>query len=178
MKVSCKFIPSDQLHLIGKGSIEKIGNMHLVEVDFLLFDQMHALLKRIFDVILSGFLISLTFPFHLYFRLFSTLEKQNIWGKGSNKIITIYYSTNIIWIRELGLLLAVFKGDMSLVGSQIVPLNRTDPCLLIKPGITGLSQQKNVEINPTQLRSFDEYYIQNYSFVFDLEILLKSLLKI
>ena len=67
---------------------------------------------------------------------------------------------------------------MSLVGSHVINTNKDAPNLLFKPGITGLSQQKNIEINPQQLRCFDEYYIQNYSFSFDLEIILKSLFKI
>ena len=178
MKVSYKFIPSDERHLIGKGTIEKIGGMQLVEVDFILFDQMHAFFKRAFDVIVSGILILCISPIHLYYRLFSSVNNVNIWGKNSNKITIIQYPARFTWVRELGLLFSVFIGNLSFVGSRIVPLSEKDPKLLIKPGITGLSQQKKVELDPIQLRSFDEYYIQNYSFVFDLEIILKSLLKI
>ena len=52
----------------------------------------------------------------------------------------------------------------------------SDPNIMVKPGLTGLSQLKSIQVD--SYKSFDQYYIQNHSFIFDLEILLKSVLRI
>ena len=80
---------------------------------------------------------------------------------------------NNLWISDHFGLLGEFEINSN-VDLEIV--NRpTD--LIFKPGLTGLGNLKTHNIL-RNLTLFDEYYMQNQSFLFNLEILLKSMLKI
>ena len=86
-------------------------------------------------------------------------------------------------LDELPQFINVLKGEMSLVGPrpEVIPIVKKykdwqKEVLKIKPGITGLAQisgRQELSIN-TKLK-MDLYYIENYSFLFDLEIILKTI---
>ncbi|MCL5113381.1 MAG: sugar transferase [Patescibacteria group bacterium] len=84
-------------------------------------------------------------------------------------------------IDELPQLLNVIKGDISLVGPRALDefeLNKYDKkdlILSIKSGLTGLAQiSGRREINFEERRNLDLYYVQNWSFWFDLIILART----
>jgi len=76
------------------------------------------------------------------------------------------------------LLWYIFRGDLSFVGSELVPADEPDPRLLFKPGMTGLAQLRKVSDQPEVTRSYDHYYLQHQSLTLDLEIILKALFRI
>jgi undecaprenyl phosphate N,N'-diacetylbacillosamine 1-phosphate transferase len=95
------------------------------------------------------------------------------------------------WIRKLSIdelpqLINVLKGDMSLVGPRpllfkYLPLytpeqrRRHD----VKPGITGWAQVNGRNsISWTDRFKYDVYYVDRISFMFDLKIILKTILKV
>lgn len=85
-------------------------------------------------------------------------------------------------LDELPQLFNVLKGDISLVGPRaLVPgelRNYGDRSLLlsVKSGLTGLAQVSGRrDISFQERRALDLYYIQNWSFRFDLQILLRTL---
>jgi exopolysaccharide biosynthesis polyprenyl glycosylphosphotransferase len=89
-------------------------------------------------------------------------------------------------LDEIPQLLNVLKGDMSLIGPRperpelIEEILKKYPLfkkrLLIKPGLTGWAQVKYDYVNDIKKMnvklSYDLYYINNLSFVFDLKIML------
>ncbi len=93
-------------------------------------------------------------------------------------------------LDEMPQFLNVLMGDMSIVGPRphTIPMNQTFKTQIerynsrhkIRPGITGLAQVKGYrgEIeNPHQIRSrvrLDYFYIYNWSFLLDLEIMVKT----
>lgn len=93
-------------------------------------------------------------------------------------------------LDEMPQFLNVLMGDMSIVGPRphTIPMNKTFKTKIerynsrhkIRPGITGLAQVKGFrgEIeNPYQIRSrvrLDYFYIYNWSFLLDLEIMVKT----
>ena len=98
----------------------------------------------------------------------------------------------LVRLDELPQILNVLQGDMSLVGpraewSRIVADYETKiPSYhlrhLVKPGITGWAQVNyrygsDLDDAIEKLR-YDLYYIKNYSLVLDIEILLKTILKV
>lgn len=84
-------------------------------------------------------------------------------------------------LDELPQLINVIKGDISLVGPRaLVPgelRNYGDRSLLltVKSGLTGLAQVSGRRsISFDERRALDLYYIQNWSVLFDLQILLRT----
>ena len=87
-------------------------------------------------------------------------------------------------IDELPQLINVIKGDMSIIGprpeesilsgiQQDLPefYNR----LQVKPGITGLAQvSAGYDISPEEKLKYDMEYIQYRNFLFDIKIVLKT----
>ncbi|MCK4968707.1 MAG: sugar transferase [Candidatus Aenigmarchaeota archaeon] len=91
------------------------------------------------------------------------------------------------WLRrsstdELAQLINVFKGEMSLVGprpheaKEVAQYQEKEKRLLnIKPGITGLSQVSGrSNLSFVEEVKLDTYYIENWSLLLDLAILLRT----
>jgi len=90
-------------------------------------------------------------------------------------------------LDELPQLWSVLKGDMSFVGPRPALFNQDDLIALrterkvhqLIPGITGWAQINGRDDIPIQKKvEFDEYYIKNQSFLFDMKILWMTFLKV
>ena len=90
-------------------------------------------------------------------------------------------------LDELPQLWSVLKGDMSFVGPRPALFNQDDLIALrtakgvhrLIPGITGWAQINGRDDLPIPVKvSFDEYYLKNRSFFFDLKILWMTFLKV
>jgi exopolysaccharide biosynthesis polyprenyl glycosylphosphotransferase len=111
---------------------------------------------------------------------------------GDNRITRVGRFLRLTRLDELPQIFNVLKGEMSIVGpraewSRIVADYETKiPSYhlrhLVKPGITGWAQVNyrygsGLDDAIEKLR-YDLYYIKNYSLVLDVEILLKTILKV
>jgi exopolysaccharide biosynthesis polyprenyl glycosylphosphotransferase len=109
-----------------------------------------------------------------------------------NRITPVGRLLRLVRLDELPQIFNVLRGEMSLVGpraewSRIVAEYETKiPSYhlrhLVKPGITGWAQVNfrygtGLDDAVEKLR-YDLYYIKNYSLVLDIEILLKTILKV
>ena len=88
-------------------------------------------------------------------------------------------------LDELPQLFNVLRGDISLVGPRaLIPqeLNRYEQkhkILNVKSGITGLAQISGRRDLPwEQRRKLDVYYVQNWSFAMDIQILFKTVVQV
>ena len=88
---------------------------------------------------------------------------------------------------ELPQLWSVLKGDMSFVGPRPALFNQDDLIALrtelgvhqLIPGITGWAQINGRDDIPIPKKvEFDEYYLKNQSFLFDMKILWMTFLKV
>lgn len=84
-------------------------------------------------------------------------------------------------IDELPQLFNVIRGDISLVGpralipQEINKSNRKNVILAVKAGVTGLAQVSGRrDISFEERRRLDVYYVQNWSIIFDIQILFKT----
>ncbi|MBR3135247.1 sugar transferase [Candidatus Saccharibacteria bacterium] len=84
-------------------------------------------------------------------------------------------------LDELPQLFNVLKGDISLVGPRaLVPGELKDYgdrslLLSVKSGLTGLAQVSGRrDISFDERRSLDLYYVQNWTFLMDIQILLRT----
>jgi len=106
----------------------------------------------------------------------------------SNKYLTsIGFFLRKFSLDELPQLYSVLKGDISFVGPRPALYNQDDLIGLrtnkgvhkIIPGITGWAQVNGRDELPIPVKvEFDEYYLKNRSFLFDLKILLKTFVKV
>jgi O-antigen biosynthesis protein WbqP len=90
-------------------------------------------------------------------------------------------------LDELPQLWSVLKGDMSLVGPRPALYNQENLVALrtgkgiqkLIPGITGWAQVNGRDELPIPVKvEFDEYYLKNRSFLFDLKILWLTFYKV
>ena len=105
-------------------------------------------------------------------------NKEQIWSINGSCVEIIHYQSIRPFIQGLSLLFMILNGTLSFVGSQIISICKNDPHLILKPGLTGLSHLKSIDIKEKYLWGFENYYAMHYSLVFDIEILLKSIFKI
>ena len=101
---------------------------------------------------------------------------MTFWGENSSTIDAKVFDSNNKLIRDTPLLISVFFGDISLVGSSMIESSENNPNLLCQPGITGLERIRNVKFDPDIRRAVEHYYIQNQNLKLDLEIIIKTLL--
>ena len=87
-------------------------------------------------------------------------------------------------IDEIPQVINILKGDMSLVGprpERIASLDDYDEeiskRLKVKPGITGLAQVSgNIYLDLNDRYKFDVYYVEHYSFLLDIKIIVRTFL--
>lgn len=89
-------------------------------------------------------------------------------------------------LDELPQLWTILKGDMSIVGPRPALFNQDDLIALrtekgvhsLTPGLTGIAQINGRDELPVPVKvEFDEYYLKNHSFLFDLKIIARTILK-
>jgi lipopolysaccharide/colanic/teichoic acid biosynthesis glycosyltransferase len=127
---------------------------------------------------------------------------QTVYGYNNGNIRVLKFRTTIVWgqrkalqyvsrvgavlrrtgIDGLPLLVNVLRGEMSIVGPA--PYNAEQVSLIqqwhrVKPGITGWAQVNGCcgdsDKMIRQRVEFDQYYIENWAFLFDLKIILMTL---
>lgn len=90
-------------------------------------------------------------------------------------------------LDELPQLYSILKGDMSFVGPRPALFNQDDLVTLrteqgihsLVPGLTGWAQINGRDELPIPMKvSYDKYYLENRSFLFDLKILFLTFLKV
>lgn len=132
-------------------------------------------------------------PFTMYkFRSMKTETEHDISMAEKNDARCTRFGAFIrkFSIDELPQLFNVLKGDMSLVGPRpeipyyVERYRKSIPLYMVKhyvkPGITGWAQVNDLRGGDTSIEErikYDLYYIENWSILFDIKILLKTLTK-
>jgi hypothetical protein len=168
--VNFHLVPNTLEVIIGKGSVDSLDELPLVQITYNIEKASHRALKRALDVCISLLLLISTYPFVYFKRILTGASRSN-------------------FILRLP---TVLSGKLSLVGPPIgslapkrrfdqAPLagNRSGPGLYLgKPGLTGLIQlQRTRSLTAEEQEQFNVYYAKNQSPALDIEILLKALLQ-
>ena len=178
LHLTYRMVPHQQDILIGKASVEEIGKLSFIQIEYSLFHRFHRLTKRTFDIIFAAILLILFSP-ALLFRIFQGLPvKMYFWGESGKKITAYLFPSDSKFIHELLLLWSVFIGDMSFVGASLVNSSEDNPDLICKPGLTGLGRIQKLSSNSDDHQHFDHYYVQNQNITLDIEIMLKTVLSL
>jgi len=176
LRLTYRIVPKDRDILLGKASVEDVSDFPFVNIEYTLYHRLNRISKRIFDTIFSALLLVFFIPvFFILLLASSKWKKMNFWGIDGSKFHGWVTSSRNRFLRELPLLICIFNGDMSFVGSSLIPISQDSIQLLCKPGLTGLDRIKKLNIDSDDRAVFEHYYVQHQSMAFDLEILVRTL---
>jgi len=158
--VNYHLVPSTLEVIIGKGNVDSLDDLPLVEISYNLERPFHRIAKRSVDFLVSGLLLISVYPFVYWRHRHSPTKAGHI----------------LLGLPD------VFVGRKSLVGPPS-PQESTDPgrrgvntSWLGKPGLAGLVQlHGNRPLTDAEAEQFNLYYARNQSMLLDMEILVKSL---
>jgi GT2 family glycosyltransferase/lipopolysaccharide/colanic/teichoic acid biosynthesis glycosyltransferase len=168
--VNFHLVPNTLEVIIGKGSVDSLNELPLVQISYNIEKSTNRSLKRLFDITVSLLLLISIYPF-IYF-------KRAVSGTSRSQFI----------LR----LPAVLSGKRSLVGppetiQQAIEVSAQrfsdshghgGTLYLGKPGLTGLVQlQRNRTLSEQEQEQYNLYYAKNQSLALDVEILFKSMLQ-
>ena len=176
LRLIYRIVPSEQDILLGNTDIEEIGGISFLNIEYNLYQKFHKLSKRIFDIIISIIFLIVLSPIVLIYTLLGRLVDVQFWGEAGIVINSKIFKTNNKLIRDIPLLLAVLKGNISIVGSALIDSKEQASEILCKPGITGLERLKNIKLETQTRKVAQYYYIQNQNLKLDIEIIIKTLL--
>ena len=176
LNVAFKIVPKENNIILSKGNIERISNIDLMSYDIPFLERSNIVIKRIFDILLSGSLLLVTSPIQLFYYLLGSRKTVEIWGSDKKRIKLYFINSTSKIISCIPLLYQVFLGSISFVGSPFINSNKDCPNNILKPGLISLINLKQFK-NYDSVR-IDNYYIKNQSLTFDIEIILKTLFRI
>ena len=174
LRLTYRMIPREQEILLGKASIEDIGDISFINIEYNLFYSLHRLTKRVFDLTVSLLVLIIFSPIILLLLLFKKGIKKQYWGIEGNKFNVTMFGVKSRFIKELPLFFGVLLGNLSLVGSTMFETTESNPNLICQPGLTGLERIRSIKFNNEDRLALDHYYVQNQSFTMDLEIIMKT----
>jgi O-antigen biosynthesis protein len=150
--VNYKLIPTNMDVVIGKGTIDQLDELPLIEIEYRINQPFNRFVKRVFDMLVGTVFLISVYPFR-------TLQRKRRDRKS--------------WLDDLP---EIVRGSMSFVGppAAVIPKNDT---FLGKPGVTGLVQlQDPDDLDDDDIHKYNVYYAKNQSFLMDIEILLKNII--
>ncbi len=155
--VRFRIFPTGKEMILSKLNVRSLDEVSLIEIEYNINSKLNIFLKRVFDILLSAFLLPTVYPLLIiYTKLF---------GKKLSK----HFS-------KLLLLPEVFTGKYSFVGVPVW-FDTEGNQFLGKKGLTGLIQLNyNDRISMSEMQNLNLYYSKNQSIILDTEILLKSLI--
>lgn len=207
LNVSVKIVPGVYEIVSGMVKSEQVHGIPLVEVKTELTSFTTSIAKRIFDLIVSLFLLFALLPVFMLIVLINFLVYKKVFikdirvGRKSKLFQSVkFYSSgsgfgkvlSVFWLCELPQLINVIFNNMSIVGPEpesidvVEKLSSEIPYFLrrmkVKPGITGWAQikQKSYYSSKDYIKKlqYDFYYLENMSLMLDFKIILNTIILI
>jgi GT2 family glycosyltransferase len=175
LNLDYKIVPRELDVLIGKSSIDALESVPLVDLEYRLFTGPNRLVKRLSD--LAGSLLLL--PLWLLLETTAAVKRLKITririDDGFGKSISVRSAEfrSPFW-KAIMMMPAVLTGKLSFVGSEIMRHNPGQKGRGYKPGLFNLAGVLSSSARRDDEQS-DLYYMKNYSFLLDLEILFKTI---
>ncbi len=199
-------IASQNMEVIfGSSSVDYLGDISLVGIEYRLGRAPFRLLKRLVDVVISFILLLPAIPIWLILWLrgnhlrrlpFYTRLGTGVWNNlhyGNDQNDLVPPSPAKVWVftkdkqtphsfwQRTPLLLKVLQGKVSLVGTEIqfqsVEMKNQTGQIRLKPGLTSPAQAPLAEDRYQNWEKNELFYLKNYTPWLDLEIIFKALTK-
>lgn len=173
--ISIKIIPEKENMIFGKAAIESLDDIAVVEMEYTILKPTWAFAKRLFDLFIG--LIGLLFLAWLAYpskwisgsrniNFSEDIPKGFIWRKRSNDKEPFLY-----WYP---MLFSLIRGNMTIVGDLKIIPERSKR--YYKPGMTSIMRSEKPALpTPEEHERFIHYYMSNFSFSLDAEIIFKTL---
>ncbi|MFA6617966.1 MAG: glycosyltransferase [Candidatus Neomarinimicrobiota bacterium] len=174
--ISIKIIPEKENMIFGKAAIESLDDISVVAMEYSILKPISAFTKRLSDLII-GFLGIVLLGWLAYpskwisgsknISFSEDIPKGFIWRKKSNNREPFLY-----WYP---MLFSLIPGDMTIVGDlKNIPEGSKR---FYKPGMTSIMRSEKPALpTPEEHERFIHYYMSNFSFALDAEIIFKTLL--
>ena len=169
--IEYKMSPYGENIILTKGHVDKFNSFSLLTLDIPYMNTFNIFIKRVFDIILSLFLIILTLPIQIYHLIFSKLYFRKVKAPYNDLIYYLVIEDSYKRTSNVMILYNILYGNMSFVGSDLI--DHDDSAVYgfnIKPGLTNIDLYSSAS---SQSDIFD--YMNNYSLLNDIEILIKSI---
>lgn len=173
--LSIKIIPEKENRLFGKAVIENLDDIPVIEMEYTILKPEWRILKRAMDLLFASTAI-------LVFALPALVSAL------TNRVQAVKFSEDVpggrIWKRKKDgkepflywypMLLSLLLGRMSVVGDlKNIPEGSRR---YYKPGMTSIMRSEKPALpSPEEHERFIHYYMSNFSFVLDAEIIFKTL---
>lgn len=177
--VNFRIVPRELEYIVAKSSVDEIDTVPLL--DFAgVAGPLDLIVKRIFDIIASSFMIIITAPLVLFNLLVGgRFTRKKIIGHGGEPVYVYLFKGGFGFLRSAPLYYSVFAGRLSVVGSEITAFKNSRYHTIYKPGLTGLVQLKSREkkkaLTQHEKDYYNLYYVKNQTIITDLQILVKSI---
>jgi lipopolysaccharide/colanic/teichoic acid biosynthesis glycosyltransferase len=182
-KVSFKMAPENLEVIIGKSTVERLTDYPLVDIDYAIGKTFNKLIKKVFDIVISGILLMLTIPIWSIYLLFHFKQKGKveIWDTRGERLKIFQSMVNPLrgFTNYTILMIYIFMGTISFVGAPLRQISEKQPKYLYKPGLMGLVQINQGKItSPDENEVYDLFYLKNQNFWLDIEIILKTFIAV
>ena len=173
--ISIKIIPEKENMIFGKAAIESLDDISVIEMEYTILKPSWAFAKRFSDIFIALLLI-IVFALLAYpskwisasksVRFSDDIPKGRIWCKSKNG--------KEPWLYWYPMLFSLLRGDMTIVGDlKNIPEGSKR---YYKPGMTSIMRSEKPSLpSPEEHERFIHYYMSNFSFVLDVEIIFKTL---
>ena len=176
LRLTYRVVPRERDILLGKASVEDVSDFPFVSIEYTLYHRLNVVSKRLFDLLFSAVAITVASPLFLALLIrYPRWEKIEFWGREGTAFMGWLTPASNRFLRELPLLLKILSGEMSFVGSAMIPREEGTVHLICKPGLTGLDRIRKLQVDSDERAVYDHYYVQHQSMAFDVEILIRSM---
>ena len=184
LRLDFKMVPNDLDVVIGGTTIDSLGDLPLVDLDYRIFSGPNRFFKRAMDLVVTILLLPFIVFLLLYLIVHPSYRFRQVlisdgWGK-SMPVWELWKEGRVVsnWLGSIPLYGEVLRGRMSLVGTERIPYQESVGGRGFKPGLTGLIQVNQREVLTEEEKGkYHFYYLRHYSVVLDLEIILKALFR-
>ena len=174
--ISIKIIPEKENMIFGK-AIESLDDIPVIEMEYAILKPLLKTAKRLFDIFFAVGGIIILAPFAYTSKWISgsysikfsrDIEHGYIWHKKKNE--------REPWLYWYPMLFSLLRGEMTIVGDlKNIPEGSKR---YYKPGMTSIMRSEKPALpTPEEHERFIHYYMSNFSFVLDVEIIFKTLVK-
>ncbi len=168
-RVILKLIPDSKDFILGKSNVEYLEQIPVIDIDVPYTNKLSQWTKRLVEIFFSLPMVLLTSPLII-------IAHVNLRGKakefGPIRLIAPILENKAH--NKALLLWNIFLGKIHIVGSSLTQSNNAP--YSVKPGIMGYAQIHQTRIlSETDTDNYLLYYLQNYSFWLDIDIMVKSI---